>query len=59
MSKTDQGTMFKLPKGTAHTQTPNGGHVVSDYGKKPVSNTYNEDRGEFVPRDPQRANRGR
>lgn len=59
MAKTDQGPMFKLPKGTAHTMYVNGGTVVSDYSKKPATNTYNEDRGEFVPRDPQRPNKSR
>ncbi len=54
-NKSDQGPAFKLPQGTAHTQYPNGGTVVKDYGKKPTEDTYNPDRGQRWPRDPQRS----
>lgn len=53
-NKPDQGPNWKLPMGTAHTLTPDGGKVVSDYGKKPVSDRFNMDRGDCLPRDPQR-----
>jgi hypothetical protein len=53
-NKPDQGPIFKLPQGTAQTEWVNGGTVVDGYGKNPTKDRYNPDRGEEVPRDPQR-----
>lgn len=54
MAKTDQGPMFKLPKGTAEQVVPDGCTEVSDYGKTPIAQRFNPDRGQMWPRDPQR-----
>ena len=54
-NKPDQGNFLPLPKGTARVASTNGGFIVEGYGKDPIKNTYNPDRGQRWPKDPERS----
>jgi hypothetical protein len=51
-NRPDHGHFLPLPKGSARTANTNGGHIVRDYSKKPIDDTFNPDKGQRRPQDP-------